>query len=138
MENLFSIREAAREAEQGKPTRSPLTSSAAFSGPVAEENPQGNKNPGKGPLSPFQDANGVDYRRFYRAACNFHEKYTPPDLNDPLYWDKVASEMNDIGTGCGNHVFIVGLLVTVYEELSANYKRATEQKQGEQIKGGNA
>lgn len=78
----------------------------------------------KRPLPPLRSYDGGrDYRRFYRLACNFHEKYNPPRLSDD-YWTEVCDEMCRItAEDMGNDPFGMALLLAVFDELEAEYKR---------------
>lgn len=124
MDILYSIRQAARDAEQGvRPSELPV---AGFSGPAAEGNPPSTQKAAKRQIRPLVSENGEDYRAVYRIVFNFMEKYTPPRLEDPYYWDDVAGEMSAIAHSNGNRRFITSMLIAAYTELSENYKAAQE------------
>lgn len=103
--------------------------------------PEKNK---KGQLRPFT---GTDqrrnYRAMYRAACDFHERHNPPRVeaayweshipgtDDPPpseveYWQQTAQDASDTARTQGNDPFLIGLLMTVYEELEREYEQMRE------------
>ena len=73
-------------------------------------------------LKPLKSVEGRDYRAMYRAACNFHEKYNPPQLSE-AYWSAACDEMCEISRSFNNDPFLTGLLLTVFDELEGEYKR---------------
>lgn len=82
----------------------------------------------KRPLQPLRSRDGSrDYRRLYRLACNFHEKYNPPRLSDD-YWREVCDEMCRItAEDMGNDPFGMELLLAVFEELERQYKEMRQE-----------
>lgn len=79
-------------------------------------------SPLKRNLAPFT---GMDksrnYRAYYRAACDFHERHNPPRL-DAEYWDEAAEDMSQVANAFDNDPFLIGLLVEIYTELEREYK----------------
>ena len=80
-----------------------------------------------------------DYRKLYRAACDFHIAHNPPavdteywrthqpgvDTPPPAeldYWEKAARDVSGVSARYGNDPFLIGLIVEVYEELEREYK----------------
>lgn len=81
-------------------------------------------SPAKRQLKPFT---GMDksrnYRAFYRAACDFHERHNPPRANNPEeYWSAVCDDMCETGRRFDNDLFLTGLLLAVFDELEREYK----------------
>lgn len=77
-------------------------------------------------LKPFTAIDGTrNYRAFYRAACEFHERNNPPRLdkdNGAAYWNRVCDDMNETSNRHGNDLFLMAMLVAVFEELEREYK----------------
>ena len=71
----------------------------------------------------------------YRAAMFFHAKYSPPRAGDPSYWDDVCEEMTNLANENGNDPFLMGLLLTVWEELEREYNNI-KNKTPSQLAGG--
>ena len=80
-----------------------------------------------------------DYRKLYRAACDFHIAHNPPavdteywrthqpgvDLPPPAeldYWEKAARDVSEVYLSNGDDPFLIGLLVEVFDELEREYK----------------
>lgn len=80
-----------------------------------------------------------DYRKLYRAACDFHEAHNPPAVDTEYwrthqpgvdtppqeeldYWEKAARDVGEVAVMCGDDPFLTGLLVEVFEELEREYK----------------
>ena len=107
---------------------------------------QTNKSPSeqtpalKRKLEPFTGMDSKrDYRKLYRAACDFHEAHNPPavdreywrthtpgvDTPPPVeleYWEKAAREVGEVSVMCGEDPFLIGLLCEVFNELEREYK----------------
>lgn len=77
-------------------------------------------------LKPFTGiVQSRNYRAMYRAACNYHEKYTPPVVgedNGLTYWAAAAEEIGTISKAFNNDPFMIDLLSAVYSELEREYK----------------
>ena len=91
-------------------------------------------------LEPFTGMDSKkDYRKLYRAACDFHEAHNPPAVDREYwrthtpgvdtppqveleYWEKAAREVGEVSVMCGEDPFLVGLLSEVFNELEREYK----------------
>jgi hypothetical protein len=61
------------------------------------------------------------YRAFYRAAYNFHDKWTPPPETDQE-WEQCAMEIVELSKQGGEHKFLVELLGAVYTDIGRQYE----------------
>ena len=101
-------------------------------------------SPLKRKLEPFT---GIDksrnYRAFYRAACDFHERHNPPRVDaeywkshtpgkdeppeaDLQYWEEVAEDMTNVSNAFDSDPFLIGLLVEIFTELEREFKAGQE------------
>lgn len=83
--------------------------------------------PPPAPRKGLKPLTGLDpkrnYRAMYRAACDFHERYNPPQADNPEeYWNAVCDGMCEIGRRFDNDPFLTGLLLAVFDELEREYK----------------
>lgn len=97
-------------------------------------------SPLKRKLEPFT---GIDksrnYRAFYRAACDFHERHNPPRVDveywkshipgkdeppeaELQYWEEVAEDMSATASDLHQDPFLIGLLMVIFDELEREYK----------------
>lgn len=97
-------------------------------------------SPAKRQLKPFT---GMDksrnYRAFYRAACDFHERHNPPTVDVEYwqthkpgedetpqaeldYWEKTVDDMAATANSLQQDPFLTNLLVAIFEELEKEYK----------------
>ena len=120
--NAIAVKKRPQEPREGQ---------GAITPPPALQRPSERK------ITPFLSMDGKrNYRAMYRAACNYHEKYSPPIIgNDEglSYWHEAAEEIGQISASFGNDPFIMGLLSSVYEELEREYKYLRDKEQGEQL-----
>ena len=80
-----------------------------------------------------------DYRKLYRAACDFHIAHNPPAVDQEYwrthqpgvdtpppaeleYWEKAARDVGEVYLSNGDDPFLIGLLVEVFDELEREYK----------------
>lgn len=79
------------------------------------------QSPQKRQLKPFTAVDGArNYRTFYRAACDFHERNNPPRLdgdNGAAYWERVCDDMSATARNYDNDPFLVSMLCAIFEEL---------------------
>ena len=83
---------------------------------------------------------GRDYKRLYRIAFDFHQRYNPPivdleywkgktpGLDDTpdeelRYWEEVARDAGKTSAANDNDPFLMDLLLAIVEELDREYKR---------------
>lgn len=94
---------------------------------------------------PFISSSGQDYKALYKAAYDYHQRYTPPVV-DRKYWGRHTAGIDDIPEAeldywrraaedvtataqAWNDSFLTGLLGAVYDELSKEYNRLRENAQ---------
>lgn len=63
----------------------------------------------------------MDYWNIYKDVWNFHKKYADVKEDD-AYWERVVNESSRIAKQYGDSKFVIGLLLTVIEELERIYK----------------
>lgn len=73
-------------------------------------------------LKPFTALDGSNYRKVYRACCDFHERHNPPRLDDS-YWDEAAADLLETSQQFSENDFALEMLATVYTELERQYKQ---------------
>ena len=98
----------------------PFKASEAISVSAEAQSPQ------KRQFKPFTAIDGTrNYRVYYRAACDFHERNNPPRLDDDngaAYWERVCDDITETSNRYGNDPFLMAMLVAVFEELEREYK----------------
>ena len=87
----------------------------------------------KGQIKPFKSIDGeTDYRELYRDIFKFHEKYTPPELDltgeEGGYWWSASVELTELANKYHNGKFATDLLLAVFSELEAEYKKLKAQR----------
>lgn len=93
----------------------------------AEEKPRqaAPSPPGKRSLPPLKSLDGSrDYRKLYRAACDFHERHNPPTASAE-YWSNTSDDMTETAQRFDNDPFLTALLIAIFEELEQQYKVLT-------------
>lgn len=76
---------------------------------------------------------GRNYRRMYRAACDFYERHNPPTPGDDdgaLYWAATTDDMTAIAQQFNDDPFMMNLLCVVFDELEREYKAMRQQTAG--------
>lgn len=81
---------------------------------------------------PMESIDGRDYRKMYRAICDFHERHRLTRL--PLegyaaYWAKVDDDITCAFQQFESDPFIVAMIVAVTEELEREYKTLVEEQE---------
>lgn len=93
--------------------------------------PSGQKRP-QGQLKPFTALDGSNYRIAYREVCNYHERHNPPRLDDDggeAYWKAASDDMIAVARKYHDDPFIIGMLITAYEELERQFKLLREREE---------
>ena len=85
--------------------------------PSADKPTPAPQQPSKRQTKPLAGLDGTDYRKCYRIAFNFQEKYTPPRDTEE-YRQSAADEYTAIVESNRDNVFLIALLQTVYLELA--------------------
>ena len=63
----------------------------------------------------------MDYWNIYKDVWNFHKKYADVKEDD-AYWESVVNESSRIAKQYRESKFVIGLLLTVVDELERIYK----------------
>lgn len=108
-----------------RPTEAPQSAPRASGGVPFTSGAQAATGATVGPrrqLPPFTGRDPArNYRAFYRAACDFHERHNPP-TNGADYWSDVTDDMIRIAEAHDSDPFIIALLSAVTDELEREYK----------------
>ena len=70
----------------------------------------------------------MDYWNIYKDVWNFHKKYADVKEDD-AYWESVVNESSRIAKQYGDSKFVIGLLLTVIEELERIYNYGIKKKE---------
>lgn len=76
-------------------------------------------------LKPFTAQDSTrNYRVFYRAACDFHERNNSTRYdadNSAAYWERVCDDITETSNRYGNDLFLREILAVVFEELEREF-----------------
>lgn len=61
------------------------------------------------------------YKRFYRAAHDFHARWAPSPANGEE-WDECAEDLCRVAQQHGNNPFLMDMLVAIHAELERAYE----------------
>lgn len=86
-------------------------------------------------LQPFKSLDGTrDYRKLYRIACNFHERYNSPPIvaksseEYSRYWQAVTDDMFATIAANDKDPFLAAMLGAVYDELEREQEQPEKSK----------
>ena len=85
------------------------------------------------PLPPFRSSTGANYRAFYRAVCDLHERFNAMQLksDDNAAWAEFGENVASLVATFGGNQFVIDLLVAVEKELLSEC-RIRENAENEQ------
>ena len=116
----------------------PFTASAAVPPPSAPQTSAG----------AFTDhTGGRNYKKMYRAAHDYHQRHTPPEVvreywkdhrpgedevpeAEAQYWTRAAEDIAATSAAGNNDPFLMALLSAVYDELEREYNALREEASG--------